>query len=119
VLVARASIDDHERFQTRSAGPAKPSSGLQTVAVPSGELPFVDQVVKPTTAELCEPRRMFVCFRGSEIADDVGQREATGIARLSCMAIDIALKALMSFALLVPYVLLRPVIRPSEGLGGY
>lgn len=35
------------------------------------------------------------------------------------MAIDIALKALMSFALLVPYVLLRPVIRPSEGLGGY
>jgi uncharacterized PurR-regulated membrane protein YhhQ (DUF165 family) len=35
------------------------------------------------------------------------------------MAIDIALKALMSFALLVPYFLLRPVIRPSEGLGGY
>jgi uncharacterized PurR-regulated membrane protein YhhQ (DUF165 family) len=35
------------------------------------------------------------------------------------MAIDIALKALMSFALLVPYFLLRTVIRPSEGLGGY
>jgi len=40
-------------------------------------------------------------------------------AWLHHMAIDIALKALMSFVLLVPYVLLRPVIRPSEGLGGY
>jgi len=38
---------------------------------------------------------------------------------LNHMAIDIALKAVMSFALLVPYFLLRPIIRPSEGLGGY
>ena len=38
---------------------------------------------------------------------------------LNHMAIDIALKALMSFALLVPYFLLRPIVRPSDGLGGY
>lgn len=35
------------------------------------------------------------------------------------MAIDIALKALMSFLLLAPYFLLRPIIRPLTGLGGY
>lgn len=38
---------------------------------------------------------------------------------LNHMAIDTALKALMSFALLLPYFLLRPIVRPSEGLGGY
>jgi hypothetical protein len=35
------------------------------------------------------------------------------------MSIDIALKALMAFALLVPYFILRPVVRPREGMGGY
>ena len=38
---------------------------------------------------------------------------------LNRMSIDIALKALMAFALLVPYYLLRPVVRPLEGYGGY
>lgn len=35
------------------------------------------------------------------------------------MAIDIALKSLMAFALLIPYLLLRPFVRPKEGLGGF
>lgn len=35
------------------------------------------------------------------------------------MTIDLGLKAFMSFALLVPYFLLRPIIRPLTGLGGY
>lgn len=35
------------------------------------------------------------------------------------MSIDVALKALMAFALLVPYYLLRPVVHPREGMGGY
>jgi len=35
------------------------------------------------------------------------------------MAIDAGTKALMSFALLLPYLALRPIVRPSGGLGGY
>lgn len=35
------------------------------------------------------------------------------------MAIDAGTKALMSFALLAPYMALRPIVRPSGGLGGY
>jgi uncharacterized PurR-regulated membrane protein YhhQ (DUF165 family) len=35
------------------------------------------------------------------------------------MAIDAGVKALMSFLLLVPYMALRPVVRPYAGLGGY
>lgn len=35
------------------------------------------------------------------------------------MAIDTGTKAFMSFALLLPYLLLRPVVRPTAGLGGY
>lgn len=38
---------------------------------------------------------------------------------LNRMSIDVALKALMAFALLVPYFILRPVVRPREGMGGY
>jgi uncharacterized PurR-regulated membrane protein YhhQ (DUF165 family) len=38
---------------------------------------------------------------------------------LNLMIVDLGLKALMGFALLVPYVLLRQVIRPLQGLGGY
>lgn len=38
---------------------------------------------------------------------------------LNRMAIDIALKCAAAFALLLPYFLLRPVIRPREGLGGF
>jgi len=38
---------------------------------------------------------------------------------LNRMSIDIALKALMAFVLLMPYYLLRPIVRPREGLGGY
>lgn len=35
------------------------------------------------------------------------------------MAVDAGTKAFMSFALLGPYMLLRPIVRPSGGLGGY
>jgi uncharacterized PurR-regulated membrane protein YhhQ (DUF165 family) len=35
------------------------------------------------------------------------------------MAVDAGVKAFMSFALLLPYMLLRPLIRPNAGLGGY
>jgi uncharacterized PurR-regulated membrane protein YhhQ (DUF165 family) len=35
------------------------------------------------------------------------------------MAVDAGTKALMSFALLAPYMALRPIVRPSGGLGGY
>ena len=35
------------------------------------------------------------------------------------MIVDIGVKATMAFALLVPYVLLRPIVRPTAGLGGY
>jgi uncharacterized PurR-regulated membrane protein YhhQ (DUF165 family) len=38
---------------------------------------------------------------------------------LNRMSIDVALKALMAFALLVPYFVLRPFVRPREGMGGY
>jgi uncharacterized PurR-regulated membrane protein YhhQ (DUF165 family) len=38
---------------------------------------------------------------------------------LNRMAIDIALKAVAAFALLIPYFLLRPIVRPNEGLGGF
>ncbi|MEQ1755878.1 MAG: VUT family protein [Micropepsaceae bacterium] len=38
---------------------------------------------------------------------------------LNRMAIDIALKAVAAFVLLIPYFLLRPVVRPGEGLGGF
>jgi uncharacterized PurR-regulated membrane protein YhhQ (DUF165 family) len=35
------------------------------------------------------------------------------------MAIDTGAKAFMSFALLLPYMALRPLVRPTAGLGGY
>jgi uncharacterized PurR-regulated membrane protein YhhQ (DUF165 family) len=38
---------------------------------------------------------------------------------LNRLSIDVALKALMAFALLVPYFVLRPLVRPREGMGGY
>lgn len=38
---------------------------------------------------------------------------------LNHMSVDAGVKALMSFALLVPYYALRPIVRPSGGLGGF
>lgn len=38
---------------------------------------------------------------------------------LNHMAVDAGTKAFMSFALLLPYMALRPVVRPHAGLGGY
>ena len=38
---------------------------------------------------------------------------------LNHMTIDVGVKAAMSFALLAPYLLLRPIVRPLGGLGGY
>ena len=38
---------------------------------------------------------------------------------LNRMSIDVALKALMAFVLLVPYFVLRPLVRPRAGMGGY
>lgn len=38
---------------------------------------------------------------------------------LNRMAVDAGVKAAMSFALLAPYWALRPIVRPSAGLGGY
>ena len=38
---------------------------------------------------------------------------------LNYMAVDAGTKALLSFALLLPYMALRPLVRPSAGLGGY
>ena len=38
---------------------------------------------------------------------------------LNHMAVDAGVKAAMSFALLVPYLILRPLVRPTGGLGGY
>ena len=35
------------------------------------------------------------------------------------MAVDVGVKAAMSFVLLVPYLILRPVIRPMPGFGGF
>jgi hypothetical protein len=35
------------------------------------------------------------------------------------MSIDAGVKAAMSFALLIPYFALRPIVRPSGGLGGF
>lgn len=35
------------------------------------------------------------------------------------MAVDIGVKAAMSFVLLVPYFLMRPIIRPMPGFGGF
>ena len=35
------------------------------------------------------------------------------------MAVDVGVKAAMSFVLLVPYFILRPVIRPMPGFGGF
>jgi uncharacterized PurR-regulated membrane protein YhhQ (DUF165 family) len=35
------------------------------------------------------------------------------------MSVDAGVKAAMSFALLAPYWLLRPIVRPSAGLGGF
>lgn len=35
------------------------------------------------------------------------------------MAVDAGVKAAMSFALLLPYLILRPVIRPMPGFGGF
>lgn len=38
---------------------------------------------------------------------------------LNRMAVDAGTKAFMSFALLLPYLALRPLVRPLAGLGGY
>jgi uncharacterized PurR-regulated membrane protein YhhQ (DUF165 family) len=38
---------------------------------------------------------------------------------LNHMAVDAGVKATMSFLLLAPYFLLRPIVRPSGGLGGF
>ena len=38
---------------------------------------------------------------------------------LNHMAVDVGVKAAMSFVLLVPYFILRPVIRPMPGFGGF
>ena len=38
---------------------------------------------------------------------------------LNRMSVDAGVKAAMSFALLVPYLILRPIVRPLGGLGGY
>jgi uncharacterized PurR-regulated membrane protein YhhQ (DUF165 family) len=38
---------------------------------------------------------------------------------LNHMAVDAGTKAFMSFALLIPYMALRPLVRPHAGLGGY
>jgi uncharacterized PurR-regulated membrane protein YhhQ (DUF165 family) len=38
---------------------------------------------------------------------------------LNHMAVDAGTKAFMSFALLAPYMALRPLVRPHAGLGGY
>jgi hypothetical protein len=35
------------------------------------------------------------------------------------MALDVGVKAAMSFVLLVPYFILRPIIRPMPGFGGF
>jgi uncharacterized PurR-regulated membrane protein YhhQ (DUF165 family) len=35
------------------------------------------------------------------------------------MAVDVGVKAAMSFLLLVPYFLMRPIIRPMPGFGGF
>jgi queuosine precursor transporter len=38
---------------------------------------------------------------------------------LNHMSVDLGVKAFMSFALLAPYYLLRPIVRPLGGLGGF
>jgi uncharacterized PurR-regulated membrane protein YhhQ (DUF165 family) len=38
---------------------------------------------------------------------------------LNHMSVDTGVKAAMSFALLLPYLALRPIVRPSAGLGGF
>ena len=38
---------------------------------------------------------------------------------LNHLAVDVGVKAAMSFVLLVPYFILRPVIRPMPGFGGF
>ena len=38
---------------------------------------------------------------------------------LNHLSVDAGVKAAMSFALLAPYLILRPVVRPLGGLGGY
>jgi uncharacterized PurR-regulated membrane protein YhhQ (DUF165 family) len=38
---------------------------------------------------------------------------------LNHMSVDAGVKAAMSFALLAPYFLLRPIVRPGGGLGGF
>jgi len=38
---------------------------------------------------------------------------------LNHMSVDAGVKAVMSFALLAPYFLLRPIVRPGGGLGGF
>jgi uncharacterized PurR-regulated membrane protein YhhQ (DUF165 family) len=35
------------------------------------------------------------------------------------MAVDVGVKAAMSFVLLIPYLILRPIIRPMPGFGGF
>lgn len=38
---------------------------------------------------------------------------------LNHMSVDAGVKAAMSFALLIPYYVLRPLVRPKAGLGGF
>jgi uncharacterized PurR-regulated membrane protein YhhQ (DUF165 family) len=54
---------------------------------------------------------MFVFYPLAYIGTDAGW--------LHRMAVDAGVKAAMSFALLAPYWALRPIVRPSAGLGGF
>ena len=44
---------------------------------------------------------------------------ATDPIWINHMAVDVGVKAAMSFVLLVPYFILRPIIRPMPGFGGF
>ncbi|HAH10710.1 MAG TPA: hypothetical protein DCL54_04350 [Alphaproteobacteria bacterium] len=48
-----------------------------------------------------------------------GVLQTGGDAWTSQLAIDLGIKVIAAFALLIPYFLLRPVIRPMQGFGGY
>lgn len=49
----------------------------------------------------------------------VGAYAGTDWVWLNRMSVDIGVKAAMAFALLLPYLLLRPIVRPTAGLGGF
>ena len=44
---------------------------------------------------------------------------ATDPVWINHMALDVGVKAAMSFVLLVPYFIMRPIIRPMPGFGGF